>query len=538
MTATITELSAEQLDALITRVKEAAEHGLSLSSEDLQLLLSAILTLAELQEKMADSDITLQKLRKLAGIVKSSEKLSAVVPGAGKSNKPKKPKKKPQGEKRRQSPVIHERCHHQIEGLAKGDECPQCRRGKLYKYDPAVVLRISGQTPLISTQHVLERLRCNTCGAYYTADAPTKVKDDGGIDQHYGFSARALMALQKYFAGAPFYRQQTLQQLFGMPVSASTIFDQCEKLADALQPLFLYLILLARDAELYYIDDTTNRVLSQGPIEKPDRRTGKLKKRSGLYTSAAIAQLSDGQRCVLYQTNIGHAGEWLDEILRGRPKTVPPPMVMSDALSGNRPSVIDWYERVLCNSHARREFVDQASSFSEPVAWVLEQYGQVWEHDRHCQQQCLSPAQRLTYHREQSRPVMERLRDWGQQQLDSGDVEANSGLGKAIGYLLRYYEELTAFCRLPGAPIDNNCAEQILKLIIRGRKNSLFFKTPAGAAIADVITSVIATAHVADINVFEYLIVLQRHAEEVKRDPQNWLPWTYQVAVEAAKKAA
>ena len=74
------------------------------------------------------------------------------------------------------------------------------------------------------------------------------------------------------------------------------------------------------------------------------------------------------------------------------------------------------------------------------------------------------------------------------------------------------------------AQIDNNRMEQALKLVIRNRKNALFFKPLAGAAIADVLLSIIATAAQAKINVFEYLIVLQRHAKEVKRDPQQWLP--------------
>lgn len=538
MSATITELSQAELDALIERVKQAAEHGLGLSADDLRLLLSALLTLAELQSRIADSDITLQKLRKLAGIVQSSEKLRAVVPQTGQA-KAKTPKKKPTREgTARGERVIHERCHHALVGLNKGDRCPECHRGTLYKYAPAVVLRISGQTPLISTQHILERLRCNTCGAYYTAEVSDKVQQDGGADQQYGFSARALMAIQKYFAGAPFYRQQTLQQLFGMPVSASTVFDQCEQLANAIQPLFAYLLVLARSAGLYYIDDTTNRILSQGPVTKPDRKTGKPKVRSGVYTSGAIAVLADGHRAVLYQTNIGHAGEWLDELLQGRPPTAPPPIVMSDALSGNRPSVVPTYHRALCNSHGRREFVELAGHYPEPVAWVLEQYGQIWSNDRYCEQQAYSSAQRLAYHRDHSLPVMERLRAWGQGQLDTGAVEANSRLGEAMGYFLRHYPGLTAFCRVEGAPVDNNLMEQALKLVIRGRRNALFFKTPAGAAIADVITSVVATAHVAEVNVFDYLVALQRHAEAVKQQPENWLPWNYHTALDAEKKAA
>jgi len=79
------------------------------------------------------------------------------------------------------------------------------------------------------------------------------------------------------------------------------------------------------------------------------------------------------------------------------------------------------------------------------VSWVLEQYALIWQHDTHCQDHQLTPVQRLAYHQAHSLPVMQRLRQWGQQQLDSGSVEANSGLGKAIGYYLRHYDGLTAF---------------------------------------------------------------------------------------------
>ena len=99
---------------------------------------------------------------------------------------------------------------------------------------------------------------------------------------------------------------------------------------------------------MYLIDDTTNRILTQGPVEKPDRRTGKPKTRTGVYTSGVIAEVADGHRLILYQTNVGHAGEWLDELLQGRPPTAPPPIIMSDALSRNRPSVIaEYQERAL-----------------------------------------------------------------------------------------------------------------------------------------------------------------------------------------------
>jgi hypothetical protein len=526
MTETTTELNDRELDALIERIQQAIEHQLALSPEDLRLLLHALLMLAQLQERLADQDITLHKLRKLAGIVQRSEHLKDLVPVTD-CESPKKKKRRAAKKPPSAPPVVHERCHHHIEDLKPGQPCPLCEKGKLYPYEPAVSVRISGQSPLKRTEHICERLRCNTCLAYFTAPLPEEVKQDGAEGQRYGYSSRALMGLHKCFAGVPFYRQQSLQQLFGMPVSASSVFDQCEYLANDVQPVVKYLITLAADANGYQLDDTTNRIDNQSTTLKLDRQTGKPKSRSGIYTSGVIATLASGQACVLFQTNIGHAGEWIDEIVVTRAADAAIPTVMSDALSSNQPTRLTEYYKALCNAHARREFVDVLPMFPDKVPWVLERYALIWEYDDHCKAHHDDDQPRLDYHRQHSLPILEELRDWGERQLETGDTEANSGLGKAIGYFLRHFEALSAFCRWPGVPIDNNAMEATLKLIIRGRKNSLFFKTLAGAAISDVLTSLIATSEKAGINTFDYLIVLQRHAEAVKRQPELWLPWNY-----------
>ena len=59
-------------------------------------------------------------------------------------------------------------------------------------------------------------------------------------------------------------------------------------------------------------------------------------------------------------------------------------------------------------------------------------------------------------HQEHSQPVMEKLHAWLQAQFDEKRVEPNSGLGKAIAYVLRHWEPLTLFLRQAGAPLDSN----------------------------------------------------------------------------------
>lgn len=73
------------------------------------------------------------------------------------------------------------------------------------------------------------------------------------------------------------------------------------------------------------------------------------------------------------------------------------------------------------------------------------------------------------------------------------------------------FEGLSRFCYVAGAKLDNNRVEQVLKLIILGRKNSLFYKTQNGADVGDILTSVLGTALANGINVFDYLVALQQN---------------------------
>jgi hypothetical protein len=105
----------------------------------------------------------------------------------------------------------------------------------------------------------------------------------------------------------------------------------------------------------------------------------------------------------------------------------------------------------------------------------------------------------------------------------------NSGLGKAISYLLNHWQPLTLFLREKGAPLDNNICERAWKKAIQNlsRKNAMFYKTPNGAMVGDQFMSLIHTCELNGVNSFRYLIELQRHAAAVKPAPADWMPWNY-----------
>ena len=242
------------------------------------------------------------------------------------------------------------------------------------------------------------------------------------------------MAVAKFFSGTPYYRQGSLQDMLGVSIAASTIFDQSEKVANALFPVFRYLLnILAPDAWHYYIDDTSNRILNQKPIKKKRRNSDEEQIRTGIYTSGVIATLADGHQLVLYETGISHAGELIDEILKQRSPGVVKPMIMSDALSSNRPTVCEA-TITLCNAHARRQFFDLLNHFEEKARYVLERYNKIWCHDDHTIENNMSAKERLAYHQTHSQPIMEALLKWCNEQLESGATEENSGLGNCLLY--------------------------------------------------------------------------------------------------------
>jgi len=86
--------------------------------------------------------------------------------------------------------------------------------------------------------------------------------------------------------------------------------------------------------------------------------------------------------------------------------------------------------------------------------------------------------------------------------------------------------------------LDNNLAEMVIKRIVLGRKNAHFYKTLAGAHVGDVITSLIVTCELNGVNCFDYLVTLQQNRRRIEQEPERWLPWNYQVALEGNPNAA
>ncbi len=416
--------------------------------------------------------------------------------------------------------------------LCPGDACPSCGQGTVYRQrEWSLVVRLKGQAPVGGTVYALERLRCHLCGQIYTADLP----NEAGPEK-YDPTVASTIATLRYGEGLPGNRIQRIQRSAGVPLPAST---QWELVRDAIpggiQAAHDHLLELARQGELVHNDDTRMCVLelseklkNQQPLldQDPERR--------GVFTTSILSRSEGRPTIALFFTGPHHAGENLRDLLAKRRQDLPPPIQMCDPLSRNMPQDL----RVIianCLTHGRRKFVDVIEAFPSEVEYVIECLKKVYQTDGQAAEQQLSPAKRLQLHQRNSGPVMDELHHWLQQQFGEKRVEPNSSLGKAISYMLKHWDKLTLFLRVPGAPLDNNICEQALKMAIRHRKNSLFYKTMRGAEVGDLYMSLIHTCYFSEADPIHYLTELQRCGARVVAAPGDWMPWNYREQLAAAE---
>jgi transposase len=430
----------------------------------------------------------------------------------------------------------HARCVHvEHDGVHAGDTCPHCAHGKLYRLrEPECIVRIVGQAPLAARKWELDRYRCGGCGDVFTAPAPVEARGPK-YDEH----AVAIMALLRYGAGMPLHRLDRLQRNLETPVPASTQWEVVRDHVDALAPVHDELYRHAASGRVLHNDDTSVRILAfmgrrraelvaQGALPDPDR--------TGLFTTG-IVSITEAGPIALFFSGRKHSGENFTSLLRAREPGLPAPIHMCDGLDRNRPTGHTVIEDN-CLAHGRRHVVDEANNFPAECRHVLEALGKVFKTDDECKKQALSDDQRLAVHQRDSAPVMAELRCWMITQLDDKRIEPNSGLGDAFQYLLKRWDKITLFLRVAGAPLDNNICERILKMAIRHRNNSLFYRSLRGARVGDICMALIHTAELHGENPFEYLVALLVHHADVAADPAAWLPWTFRATLARASPAA
>lgn len=525
------ELDRDELEVILGHAKTAlneAEYG---------KLHAAMETLVYLTQELEKKRVSVQRLKQLlfgATTEKTQKVMKKILGEADKQSnsgddtaegKDTGPRQKAKGHGRNgtEAYVGAEKVRVPHESLKAGDACPNCKKGTVYQsVEPGHLVRIRGQAPLGAKVYDLQKLRCNLCGQIFTAQGPPGVGPE-----KYDAESASMIALLKYGSGLPFNRLERLQGSLGIPLPAATQWEIVRDSADRIEPVFEEMIRQAAQGRVLHNDDTTMKILglAKGHKEPKDAESAQRPERTGVFTSGIVSVL-DEHRVALFFTSRHHAGENLATVLKQRASELDKPIQMCDALSRNMPEELKTVV-ANCLAHGRRYFVDVAMNFPEECLYVLKILKDVYKNDDKAKREGMSAEQRQKFHQTESSPKMDELETWLAAQIEERKVEPNSGLGEAINYMLKHWNELTLFLRQPGAPLDNNVCERALKKAILHRKNAYFYKTQNGARVGDLFMSFIHTCELNNINPFDYLTELQKHANELSVHSADWMPWNY-----------
>jgi len=196
--------------------------------------------------------------------------------------------------------------------------------------------------------------------------------------------------------------------------------------------------------------------------------------------NATGVYLETGQETIiLFYTGRHHAGEILDQLLNHRGVTSSAKLVkVTDGATKNFDHQhADKLIEATCNAHALLKFRDIKDKYPDEYALAGEVYKKVFDHDDKARELGLGPVDRMLYHRQQSRPQMERLRAMCEQKIKSRLVEPHSALWEPLTFIINQWPRLVRFCDEPGVPLDTNLVEQSLIIPVRYLAGSFNYQT-------------------------------------------------------------
>jgi transposase len=378
--------------------------------------------------------------------------------------------------------VIHE--------LDEADRvCPQCG---------GALVEMAGQTEdseeitvverrFVILKHQRQKYRCACNGCVDTAPGPLKLQPGS----RYSSAFAVEVAVNKYLDHLPLERQARIMRREGLSIDSQTLWDHLDVLATVLQPTYAALVRHVLEADVVGADETWWRLMEKKASTRwwvwgVTRDDAVFYRALPRRSQEAARLVLDGYRGIVLADGYGAYG----------------------ALARDGPS----FTLAHCWAHVRRKFIETEPHFPDPCRTVLELIGQLYAVESESPS-APNPADRAEAlalrHRlrqERSRPLVRAIRDWALAQRPLPE----SGLGKAVGYLLDLWPGLTRFLDDARIPLDNNATERGLRGVVLGRKNHYGSRSERGAEVAALFYSLLESAKLAGVEPKLYLLTATR----------------------------
>jgi len=328
----------------------------------------------------------------------------------------------------------------------------------------------------------------------------------------------AQIIVAKFGDHLPFYRQAEIYARQGIQLDRATLGNWAGRACFHLKPIADRMRAHLAAADRLFMDETTAPVLDPG----------RGRTRKGFFWAIACDDRgfgSTGPPIVLFRYAPGRSGEHAERFLhgfRGR-------FLQCDGYEGyDRLKRIErpqgpWV-LVHCWSHLRRRFVKLVRNTKSPIAEAaVRQIAALYAVD--AMVRGASPAVRLAARKEHSAPIVAALKLWFEKQLSI--ISSGSRLAEDIRYGLAHWEGLTRFLDDGRLELDTNPVENAIRPICLTRKNALFAGHEVGAENWALLSSIVATCRLNDVNPVDYLAetltaIINGHPQSRINDLMPW----------------
>jgi len=305
-----------------------------------------------------------------------------------------------------------------------------------------------------------------------TAPGPAKLRPQS----RYSVEFAVEVAVDKYGFHMPLERQRRKMESAGLEIDVKTLYGLCEAVAEH-----------CRSVEDRIRQDIFSDFCAVHVDESPWPILG--------AESQSYMWAVSNRKGACYRFEPTRSGKVAEELLDGYEGSV-----LTDGFGGyNRLKKDPRLRLGACWSHARREFFERFGDFPEEATLAVSMIDRLFA----IEAKAKSFDELRELRRTESKPLLDEFRQW--MLCTAGRNLGQSGIRKAINYVMKLWPELTRFTEDLSLPLSNNDAERALRHIVMGRKNFNGSKTINGADTAASIYTVIESAKKAGMEPRAYL---------------------------------
>ena len=298
----------------------------------------------------------------------------------------------------------------------------------------------------------------------------------------------ASVVVEKYGYGMPLYRQEYKFDQMGVDLTRQTMARWVVRSAEACMPVWN--VLCERLLDSFYVsaDETHTQVLKEAG-RKPESK-------SWMWVRCVP---TGKNKIVLFDYDPHRSGEVAKRLLEHFKGFVQVDGYGSYNVLEKNIEIV----RIGCNMHGRRYFEKAfktgAKSGTKLAAIGLKFYKRLYDHEEIVRS--LSPEERHRCRQEIQKPIWGEFKAWVDDNYKK--VPPKSKVGEAFKYYLDEYQYLTGHLKDGRLEMDNGFAERVIRKFAIGRNNWMFPDTEAGANASAMFYSLLCTAKVNDVNIYD-----------------------------------